>query len=144
VTADSNRFSLAGRKSEWLSVIDPVNFKVIGNVAAGLFPRELYVTADGKTLLVTNFASDSIELVDLAGLTPAYFAQQRPIKVADDTEQAKLRAALDARIASNQPSTHFPWNMSRNSSSGRYEEQEKSAFRGRIPQRCSKADVSPN
>jgi DNA-binding beta-propeller fold protein YncE len=78
VIANSNRFALAGRKGEWLSVIDPVTFKVIGAVAAGLFPRELYVTADGKTLLVTNFSSNSLELVDLARLTPVYFAQQKP------------------------------------------------------------------
>jgi DNA-binding beta-propeller fold protein YncE len=104
VTADSNRFAQAGRKGEWLSVIDPVSSKVIGNVPAGLFPRELYVTADGKTLLVTNFSSSSLELVDLARLTPAYFAEQKPIKDADDAAQAKVEAARQARIAAKQSS----------------------------------------
>jgi DNA-binding beta-propeller fold protein YncE len=104
VTADSNRFAQAGRKGEWLSVINPVTYKVIGNVPAGLFPRELYVTQDGKTLLVTNFSSNSLELIDLARLTPAYFAQQKPIKDADDAEQAKAEAALQARIAAKQSS----------------------------------------
>ena len=104
VTADSNRFAQAGRKGEWLSVIDPVTAKIIGNVPAGLFPRELNVTADGKTLLVTNFSSGSLELVDLARLTSAYFAQQKPIKDADDAAQAKVEAARQARIAAKQPS----------------------------------------
>jgi hypothetical protein len=104
VTADSNRFGQAGRKGEWLSVIDPVAFKVIGNVATGLFPRELFVTADGRTLLVTNFSSNSLELVDLVRLTPAYFEQEKPIKDADDAEQAKIQAALDERTKNHQAS----------------------------------------
>jgi DNA-binding beta-propeller fold protein YncE len=102
VTADSNRFSQAGRTGEWLSVIDPVTSEVIGNVPTGLFPRELYVTADGKTLLVTNFSSNSLALVDLAGLTPAYFAQQKPVKDADDAQQAKLQAEMDERTKNHQ------------------------------------------
>jgi hypothetical protein len=102
ITANSNRFALAGRKGEWLSVIDPVTFKVIGNVPAGLFPRELYVTADGKTLLVTNFSSNSLELVDLVRLTPAYFAQVKPVKDADDAQQGKIQAALDERTRNHQ------------------------------------------
>jgi DNA-binding beta-propeller fold protein YncE len=102
ITADSNRFALAGRRGEWLSVIDPGTFKLIGSVAAGLFPRELYVTADGKTLLVTNFSSNSLELVDLVRLTPAYFAQVKPIKDADDVQQGKIQAALDERTRNHQ------------------------------------------
>jgi DNA-binding beta-propeller fold protein YncE len=102
ITANSNRFALAGRKGEWLSVIDPVTFKVIGTVPAGLFPRELYVTADGKTLLVTNFASNSLELVDLLRLTPAYFAQVKSVKDADDAQQASIQAALDERTRNHQ------------------------------------------
>lgn len=38
------------------------------SLPAGGFPRELRVTADGKTLLVTNFTSQTLELVDLARL----------------------------------------------------------------------------
>jgi DNA-binding beta-propeller fold protein YncE len=103
VTANSNRFAQAGRKGEWLSVIDPVTFKVIGNVAAGLFPRELYVTDDGKTLLVTNFNSNSLGLVDLAGLTPAYFVQQKLVKDADDAQQTSAQAALAQRVKNQTP-----------------------------------------
>ena len=102
VTADSNRFSQAGRTGEWLSVIHPATSEVIGNIAVGLFPRELCVTADGRTLLVTNFSSNSLALIDLARLTPAYFAQQKPAKEADDAQQVRVQAALDERTRNHQ------------------------------------------
>jgi len=102
-TSDSNRFVTTGRKGEWLSVIDPATFKVVGNIPTGLFPRTLGVTADGKTLLVPNSNSDSFGLVDLARLTPAYFAQEKRIKDADDAGQAKIQAALKERIKNRQP-----------------------------------------
>ena len=74
--------ALPGRSREWLSVIDARTNAVEGVVPAGLFPRELKVTADGKTLLVTNFNSKSLELVDIARLTGDYFAQQQPVMTA--------------------------------------------------------------
>jgi DNA-binding beta-propeller fold protein YncE len=82
--ADSNRFARPGRKGEWLTVIDPGSARVIGAVPAGLFPRELKVTADGRTLMVTNFSSGSLELIDLRRLTEVYFAEQQGLKNADD------------------------------------------------------------
>ena len=39
---------------------------VIGTLPAGAFPRELRGTADGRTLFVTNFASQTLEMIDLA------------------------------------------------------------------------------
>jgi DNA-binding beta-propeller fold protein YncE len=36
----------------------------IGTISAGAFPREMCVTSDGKTLLVCNFGSDSVEVID--------------------------------------------------------------------------------
>jgi YVTN family beta-propeller protein len=96
--ADSNRFAGPGRSQEWLSVIDGVGNRMIGAVPAGLFPRELKVTTDAKTLLVTNFSSKSIELVDLSRLTDAYYAQQKQALAADAAMQAKLQADIDARI----------------------------------------------
>lgn len=104
VTSDSNRFGPNGRKSEWLSVIDATRNQVIGSIPAGLFPREMVVTADGKTLVVTNAASASLQLVDLDRLTPAYFAGQKPIRAAADAEQARADAALQARITAKQAS----------------------------------------
>lgn len=47
---------------------------VLGTLTAGAFPRELRVTADGKTLLLTNFRSKTLELVDLTHLPLAPIA----------------------------------------------------------------------
>jgi DNA-binding beta-propeller fold protein YncE len=103
IAADSNRFAPPGRNREWLSVIDDGAKVMVGAVPAGLFPRELKATADGKTLLVTNFASNSLELVDLTRLDAAYYAQQKQALLADLAEQAKIQAAIEARIKSNMP-----------------------------------------
>lgn len=102
VTSDSNRLVPSGRTHEWLSVIDPAALKVVGHVPAGQFPRDMEVTADGRTLLVINANSNSLELVDMARLTPAYFARVKPSKDADDAQQARTQAALEARIESRQ------------------------------------------
>ena len=41
---------------------------VLGTVPAGVFPRELRVTEDQTTLLLTNFGSKSLALIDIARL----------------------------------------------------------------------------
>ena len=41
---------------------------VVGQIPAGAFPRELHLTQDGQTLLLTNFNSETLELVDLTRL----------------------------------------------------------------------------
>jgi 6-phosphogluconolactonase (cycloisomerase 2 family) len=41
---------------------------VVGQIPAGAFPRELHLTQDGQTLLLTNFNSGTLELVDLTRL----------------------------------------------------------------------------
>jgi YVTN family beta-propeller protein len=73
VLANSNRFAGGPNDTQPLTVVDSTRVKsgaaaVIGTIPAGAFPRELRVTADGKTLLVTNFNSKTLELVDLARL----------------------------------------------------------------------------
>jgi YVTN family beta-propeller protein len=102
--ANSNRFAPPGRTREWLSVIDARTNVVVGVVPAGLFPREMKVTADGKTLLVTNFISQSLELADLARLTDDYFAQQKPALAADIAIQQQASAVIQAHIKSGMPS----------------------------------------
>jgi hypothetical protein len=100
--SDSNRFAGAARKAEWLSVIDPATNRVVGNVPAGRFPRDLSATADGRTVLVANFQSSSLQLVDVARLTPAYFAEQKRAHDADIAEQNRIRGEREARIAAGQ------------------------------------------
>jgi len=70
---NSNRFAGSGADHQVLTVIDAVKVSsgkdaVLGTIPAGGFPRELRVTADGQTLLVTNFSSRTVELIDLSRL----------------------------------------------------------------------------
>jgi DNA-binding beta-propeller fold protein YncE len=67
---NSNRFG--GGAEQSVSVLDATNLSApAGTIPAGGFPRELKFTADGNTLLVTNFASGTLELVDVARAMPA-------------------------------------------------------------------------
>ncbi len=71
IATNSNRFSGEGDDRQTLTVIDAtkVGFSddvVLGHIPAGAFPREITVTADQKTLLVANFRSKTVELVDLS------------------------------------------------------------------------------
>lgn len=65
VVGNSNRFGADAGKAQTLSVLDVAK---IGDgdatIAAGAFPREMCVTSDGKTLLLSNFGSDSVEVID--------------------------------------------------------------------------------
>jgi DNA-binding beta-propeller fold protein YncE len=60
---NSDRFG--GGQTQTVAVIDPSGEAPPLNIPAGGFPRELRVTADQKTLLITNFGSGTVELVDL-------------------------------------------------------------------------------
>lgn len=67
---NSNRFG--GGENQSISVVDAQNLSAPqANLPAGGFPRELKLTADGNTLLVTNFASGTVELVDMGRLSQA-------------------------------------------------------------------------
>ncbi len=74
VVTSSNRFGGAGaNEKQSLIVIDATRITsgmsaVIGSIPAGAFARELRVTADGKTLIVTNFNSKTVQFVDLTRL----------------------------------------------------------------------------
>jgi len=72
VVANSNRFASAGVES--LTVVDAGRIRdgaaaVVGRIPAGKFPRELRVIDGGRTLVVTNFLSDDVQLVDLQRLS---------------------------------------------------------------------------
>jgi 6-phosphogluconolactonase (cycloisomerase 2 family) len=71
VVTNSNRFAGDANDKQDLTVIDATHVRsgagaVLGTITAGAFPRELRVTADGKTLLVSNFASRTLQLIDIA------------------------------------------------------------------------------
>jgi DNA-binding beta-propeller fold protein YncE len=71
VVANSNRFQGPAGSPQSLTVIDTARLSegaaaVVGAIPAGLFPRELRVSADGATLFVANYSSQALEVVDLA------------------------------------------------------------------------------
>lgn len=73
VVTNSDRFSAGANDKQDLTVIDATKVSsgaaaVLGTIPAGAFPRELQLTADQRTLLVTNFSSKTLQLVDLARL----------------------------------------------------------------------------
>lgn len=74
VVTNSNRFAGDSSDRQTLTVVDAERLAegagaVVGTIPAGAFPREMRVTADGRTLLVTNFGSKTLEVVDLTRLS---------------------------------------------------------------------------
>ncbi len=78
LTANSNRFasldpSLYGNATTGLSVVD-VDAAIrgeqanLGQIPTGLFPRELAVSPDGKTILVSDYGSMMIQAIDVSTL----------------------------------------------------------------------------
>jgi YVTN family beta-propeller protein len=73
VIANSNRFRTTPSEKQTLTLIETASISTthaasVGSLPAGSFPRELRVTADGHTLLLTNFESRSLEVIDLERL----------------------------------------------------------------------------
>lgn len=67
------RFAGSADDRQSLTIIDAGRVKegaaaVVGSIPAGGFPREMRVTGDGRTLLLTNFRSRTLQIVDLARL----------------------------------------------------------------------------
>ncbi len=72
VVADSNRFGAGGVRAG-LTVVNTASMlagrpSIEGALAAGGFPRQMAITPDGQTLLVTDFTSGQLQAVRLAGL----------------------------------------------------------------------------
>ena len=69
---NSNRFEGGEDDRQPVAIVDAAKLRAggskakIGTIPAGGFPRELRVSPDGRTLFVTNFASRTLEMVDLA------------------------------------------------------------------------------
>ena len=69
---NSNRFG-ASDAPQWLTIIDTKKIgssedPILGTVAAGAFPRELRLTRNQQTLLLTNFGSKTLAVIDVAQL----------------------------------------------------------------------------
>ena len=66
----SNRFAGAASDRQVLTVVDASKVgqgaaAILGNIPAGAFPREIRLTADQQTLLLTNYTSKTLEIIDL-------------------------------------------------------------------------------
>ena len=73
VVANATRFAGTTTSTEGMTVIDATLIgsernAVVGTVGAAAGPLELKLTADGRTLLLTNYAAQKLELVDLTRL----------------------------------------------------------------------------
>jgi DNA-binding beta-propeller fold protein YncE len=74
VVTNSNRFAGGGSDRQPLAVVDAARMRaggkqaVLGEIPAGGFPREIRVSADGRTMFVTNFTSGTVEMVDLGAV----------------------------------------------------------------------------
>lgn len=68
IATSSNRFAGGADDRQFLFVIDPrapEGRMLQGRIAAGAFPRQLHLGRDARTLFVTNFASGTVQVVDL-------------------------------------------------------------------------------
>lgn len=66
---NSNRFGASGAPPS-ITIVDAKSLAtgapaIIGTLPTGGFPRELRVTGDGRTLLLTNFDSKTVALIDI-------------------------------------------------------------------------------
>jgi len=73
LVTNSNRFGGNANDRQPVSVIDAARVgegdrAKVGEIPAGAFPRELRLHPDGRTLVLTNFASQTVQLLDLTRL----------------------------------------------------------------------------
>jgi len=72
IAGNSNRFEAAS-KPQNMTILDASKLAqgaaaVMATMAAGVFPRELSVSADGRTVFLTNFQSKSLQVMDVTKL----------------------------------------------------------------------------
>ncbi len=80
VTGNSNRFA-SPTSAQTLLVLDAARIQEgtaarLGTIPAGAFPREMSVSPDGDTLLLTNFGSNSLQVMDIERLLVAPYRQR--------------------------------------------------------------------
>jgi len=67
IVMNSNRFNVS-QATATLSLVDGTNGKLLGTIQSGLFPREGTVEANGRILLVTDYASQQLQTLQLEKL----------------------------------------------------------------------------
>ena len=69
VIADSNRFNAKGATSNLAIVAaEKKSLQLVGYVAAGDFPRDMAVSPDGTTVVISDYGSGDVEEVDVGTL----------------------------------------------------------------------------
>ncbi len=76
IVGNSNRFGRNPDAPSTLTVLDTTrladgNAAVLGTIGAGAFPRDLRLSPDGETLFVANYLSNSLQVINVATLSPA-------------------------------------------------------------------------
>jgi len=61
--ANSNRFNTGTANATILYVANPASASVVQTIATGLFPREVSVGSDDATLYLTNYDSDTLQVI---------------------------------------------------------------------------------
>ncbi len=61
--ANSNRFNTGTANATILYVASPASASVVKTILTGDFPREITIGPDGTTLYLTNFSSDSLQVI---------------------------------------------------------------------------------
>ncbi len=61
--ANSNRFNTGVANATILNVTSPASASVVQTITTGLFPREITVGPDDATLYLTNYSSDTFQLI---------------------------------------------------------------------------------
>jgi len=70
LVGNSNRFSTNAESASTVTVLDTSRMGTrldpkIGELPCGAFPREFYLTNDGRTLFLTNFRSSTLQIIDI-------------------------------------------------------------------------------
>jgi WD40-like Beta Propeller Repeat len=63
--ANSNRFQTGMANATILGVSSPSSANVVATIATGNFPREITLGPDGTTLYLTNFDSDTLQVIQI-------------------------------------------------------------------------------
>ncbi len=76
LVTNSNRFAGGADDKQSVTVIDATRVTdgakaILGEIPAGAFPRELRLMPNGRTLVLTNYNSKTVQLVDLAKIPGA-------------------------------------------------------------------------
>jgi DNA-binding beta-propeller fold protein YncE len=68
LAGNSDRFGAGQAKNQELSVIDARTNSVVGRIAVGAFPRQFNVTRSGSTIVLSNYGSGTITVIDPAAI----------------------------------------------------------------------------